>query len=242
MASHGTLVRAVLWRRLGARALDSFYAGVSAYLPVALLVLVVAVTGFDPFASGDTFGSLWLLVCAMGVIAAVLFETWMLSSLGRTPGKGALKIRVVSADNGAPTGQQALVRSALPVVAAAIGALIGVAVSMILPGTRMGGSGVLVVAGVGIASWLLIHLSPIWDRERRGWHDKAAGTSVVQDVPHAWRRTDDAANQRWRQLNRPEPLPHPPSRPLHPHNPHLTSIGTSQGDSSPRLPVTSIRR
>ena len=200
MASHGTLVRAVLWRRIGARALDSFYAGVSAYLPVAVLVPVVAVTGFDPFASGDAFGSLWLLVCAVGIIAAVLFETWMLSNLGRTPGKGALKIRVVSAGNGAPTAQQALVRSVLAVIAVAIGALIGAAVSVIWPRTRMGGSGVLVVAGFGAASWLLIHVSPIWDRERRGWNDKAAGTCVVHDVPHAWRRTDDAANQRWRQF------------------------------------------
>ena len=32
-------------------------------------------------------------------------------------------------------------------------------------------------------------------------------------------------------LRRPTALPHPPSRPLHPHNPHLTSIGTSQSGS-----------
>ena len=32
-------------------------------------------------------------------------------------------------------------------------------------------------------------------------------------------------------LRRPRALPHPASRPLHPHNPHLTSIGTSQSDS-----------
>ena len=31
-------------------------------------------------------------------------------------------------------------------------------------------------------------------------------------------------------LRRPRALPHPPSGPRHPHNPHLTSIGTSRGD------------
>ena len=32
-------------------------------------------------------------------------------------------------------------------------------------------------------------------------------------------------------LRRPRALPHPPSRPRHPHNPHLTSIGTSRRGS-----------
>ena len=32
-------------------------------------------------------------------------------------------------------------------------------------------------------------------------------------------------------------LRHPPSRPRHPHNPHLTSIETSRGGSSPTPPA-----
>ena len=40
-------------------------------------------------------------------------------------------------------------------------------------------------------------------------------------------------------LRRPRALPHTASRPRHPHNPHLTSIGTSRGDSNASSPESS---
>ena len=34
-------------------------------------------------------------------------------------------------------------------------------------------------AGAGLAAWLLVYASSLFDSDGRGWHDKAAGTVVV---------------------------------------------------------------
>ena len=35
----------------------------------------------------------------------------------------------------------------------------------------------------GTAAWLIVLVSPAWNHNERGWHDKAAGTIVIND-PH----------------------------------------------------------
>ena len=35
----------------------------------------------------------------------------------------------------------------------------------------------------GTAAWLIVLVSPAWNQNERGWHDKAAGTIVIND-PH----------------------------------------------------------
>ena len=194
--------RAALWRRLWARVLDSFLAAMSTYFPTAALVVVVIVTGFEPFASSDNaFGTAWLLVCALGIVATLLIEVWMLSRFGRTPGKRASRVRVVSSvDGSTATAQQALVRSTIPLIAATIGVLAGTAVDKIMFRADMRERGMLLAVCFGTVAWLLIHTSALWDKNRRGWPDRAASTIVIQDIPRAWRRTDDETSQRWRQF------------------------------------------
>lgn len=82
------------------------------------------------------------------------YEAWFTTVSGQTIGKRALGIRVVVLGGTEPPGLGAsVVRAALPV-------LMGVA-----------------TFGVG---WLVPYLWAIWDRDRRGLHDRVAGTEVIQ--------------------------------------------------------------
>ncbi len=70
--------------------------------------------------------------------------------------------------------------------------------SVFAPANALDGWEVAIVAAAAVASWLVIHLLVLLDADRRGWHDKAAGTIVTQDFPRVWRRIDDEMNQRWK--------------------------------------------
>ncbi len=196
----GMSSRSVLWRRLWARALDLLFAGISTYLPMFLLFLAVAVFGFNPFDSGtNVLGTIWLLVSSVGMVMALVFEAWMLSRVGHTPGKRILHIRVSDAgDDALPSFYQALVRSAVPIASAAVGALFGIVAAMYLKVPAVEESGIIIVVGCGGVAWLLIYLSSAFDSEGRGWHDKAAVTVAVTSIPRVSRRIDDEMNQRWK--------------------------------------------
>ena len=95
------------------------------------------------------------------VVTAVLawavvvgYEAWFTTVSGQTIGKRALGIRVVLVGGTEPPGLGAsVVRAALPVL--------------------MG------VVTFGVA-WIVPYLWVIWDRDRRGLHDRAAGTEVIR--------------------------------------------------------------
>ena len=93
MGTRRALARAVLWRRLWARVLDTLLAAISTHFPTVALFVTVVVTGFDPFESSNSaLGTLWLLVCVLGMLATLLLEAWALSRFGRTLGKRALGV------------------------------------------------------------------------------------------------------------------------------------------------------
>lgn len=102
----------------------------------------------------------WAIVATWAVYELVLTAT-----RGQTLGKMATRTRVVRADEiSRPDSDRGIgwsrsfVRLALPIV-------------LLLP--------VLLVPFYGALPAVIGYLSIIWDRDRRGWHDKAANTLVV---------------------------------------------------------------
>ena len=115
--------------RLGARLIDI----------VIGVILTVIVGIVDPF--------------LLPILVGAAYETCFVALKGQTPGKMALSIRVVRADNGAlPGWGPAAGRWVIPAIGYTL---------LILPG-------------------LLVHASLLWDDRRQGWHDKAVKTLVVK--------------------------------------------------------------
>lgn len=121
--------------------------------------LVTLVPQLLVFATIDGYGR----VVAAAVVEAV-YEIPQLALWGRTVGKRALGLRVVTTDGRElpPSWAQAFVRVALP------DAL------FLSPSDS--------IAGVAPIWWLAIYLPVLFDPWRRGVHDRAAGTRVVRDA------------------------------------------------------------
>lgn len=111
------------------------------------------------FAAIDGYGR----ILVAGLLEA-LYEIPQLAWWGRTVGKRALGIRVVTTDGRAatPSWAQAFVRVMLP------DAL------FLSPSDA--------IAGVAPLWWLAVYLPMLFDPWRRGVHDRAAGTRVVRDA------------------------------------------------------------
>jgi len=106
--------------------------------------------------SGSPVGAL------LSAIAYFLYEGLMLASQnGQTIGKKVLSIRVISANGQALTMNQTFTR-------AGVKAVLSILSSIKPPVTSV----------LGILS-LLDYLWPLWDANKQTWHDKAAGTYVV---------------------------------------------------------------
>ena len=116
-------------QRLGARLID-----------IVIGVVIGVIVGFvDPV--------------LLPIVAGAAYEVCFVALKGQTPGKMALSIKVVRADNGTVPGWgPAAGRWVIPTV----GYLL-----LFLPG-------------------LLVHASLLWDDRRQGWHDKAVKTLVVK--------------------------------------------------------------
>ena len=115
--------------RLGARLID-----------IVIGIIIGIVVGFvDPL--------------LLPILVGAAYETCFVALKGQTPGKMAVSIKVVRADNGTlPGWGPAAGRWVIPTV----GYLL-----LLLPG-------------------LLVHASLLWDDRRQGWHDKAVKTLVVK--------------------------------------------------------------
>ena len=98
------------------------------------------------------------IFAAVGIMAVIgLVYEWLMTGLvGATLGKLAVGIRVVKVEDGQKPGLgKSFIRWIIPIVGA-------------------------VACYIGA---LLVYLSPFWDKSGRqqGWHDKAAGTMVIQN-------------------------------------------------------------
>ena len=107
------------------------------------------------------------LFASMFVYLLVAFyDSVLVAALGYTLGKRVLGIRIVSLDGSKPRFRTACGRW----------------ITLHPPwGFILGGmSGNLVVGLLaGLSLILIIYLSPVWNNQRRGWHDRLANTVVV---------------------------------------------------------------
>jgi uncharacterized RDD family membrane protein YckC len=158
---------ASMGRRFGARLIDGVVFGVIyAILAVAGAAGAVgAAKNCDPNAAdystcinnaSSDFVAKFTAVIGILAIIGLLYEWLMVGLVGRTLGKMALGLHVVNAETGQKPGLgKSFIRWIIPMVGS-------------------------IACGIG---QLLVYLSPFWDKSGRqqGWHDKAAGTMVVQN-------------------------------------------------------------
>ncbi len=179
------------WKRAAARAVDAFLSVLLAALLTIVATLIAAAVAQPDLVFGnenwDSFYQLLVLLLVLASILVIRYEVAATTRRGRTVGKKSMGIRVVhcddrhgsssdSSDWEYPEPLYSLFRWAIPHGAAAFAALVaGVAA---VP--RIGGFGVLLGAGLGLAAWTVVYLSSLLDENGRGWHDKAAGTVVVE--------------------------------------------------------------
>lgn len=118
--------------------------------PVVALALLIGVRTADDLADKAFAVNVAVVGCAF------TYEFGMIARWGRTVGKFAMGTRVVRVDTGGPLlWWSAAIRALVPLAAG-------------------------VIPGVGMFLSLLIYATAFWDRRRQGWHDRAAGTIVVQ--------------------------------------------------------------
>ena len=154
-------------QRLGARVVDWV-------IMASLAVVPVIISSFLAFGwlFSDIDGELdnWLIVASAAILAALLcglalYEVAMTARKGQTVGKQAMGIKVVRADSGeVPGWGRSVVRWFIPVAFSFACCVIAVAV------------GVLELVCL---AWI-VYLSMLWDKTRRGWYDKIAGTLVIE--------------------------------------------------------------
>lgn len=119
-------------------------------------------------------------VVSVGLFVVVFFyEVLATQAWGRTLGKRFRGLRVVCRDSGLELDLGgAVARGSVLWGAGLIGSVVAALVGVALP--MLG----------GIALSLLVHASSLLDRDGRGWHDKVAGTAVVEAAS-----VDPAADQ-----------------------------------------------
>ena len=173
------LVPAGLGRRVAARVID---------LPIALPVAImcgtaVGVVGLMAVWSGDSSNEAsWTALIALAFATPlVLYEVLWIKRRGSTTGKRLTGVRIVRWPDGGPVsagralGRYAILHS---------GTAAGVLVAAQMPND----TSVWAWLAVAAAWWPLVGLSPLLDRQQRGWHDKAAGTIAIAHEPPSARR------------------------------------------------------
>ena len=155
--------------RFGARLIDTIILSALAFVLLLVLhytdVKPIPIDDLDNSDAYETYvESLDEVFVALIAITA-FYEIALTATRGQTLGKMATRIAVVRADDLStanwgrpPSWGKSFMRWVLPTVLG-------------LPS--------IWVPVIGYILWLLCYLSLTWDRERQGWHDKAAGTLVV---------------------------------------------------------------
>lgn len=127
------------WRRVGAYLLDI----VIIFVPLTIVIALFA------------WAEIWAVVVIAYIALIVLpfaYFTYFHGSSGRTPGKSALGIRVVSEDSGDPISY----------------------------GRAFGRYGITVVFSFVFIPWVLDYLWPLWDSKNQSLHDKVVSSVVVR--------------------------------------------------------------
>ena len=162
-------------RRRG-RLTEATYVFAILILPASAVGSLIALLQFHPAADKRALDkALWLYVS--GVLAALLavaaYEAWS-TSTGRPRWRDVRAgTRVVRMRDGRPPGFIAsLGRSILPIVAGLVGIVLGAWIPTAFPLALMAGPAV----------WSLVYATAFWDDNGRGWHDKLAGTVVIEDT------------------------------------------------------------
>lgn len=126
-------------------------------------------TGGDENAQAAVSGLLALFMVGMASLVAVLYEPVTTARSGQTIGKRDQQVRVVRYQDGcASEAFRCVARWAVPNAAGTLGWVVAAAIGLPMPYLGMPGL------------WLLIYVSPLWGRGRRGWHDMIARTVVVE--------------------------------------------------------------
>ena len=204
MNEHGGLQLADPKRRAAARAID-------AVVTIVLALAAFMVAGFAAAFVSLSMGGLsgdddalygWLVLFSLLALVPVAgYEVAATARRGQTFGKRCMGLRVVvwDEDIAAPAGgaesvdaRRSIERWAVP---HGSGLLAGV-VAGVVAAPKIGAYGLLVGADTWLVVSMVIYLSALGDPHGRGWHDKAAGTVVVeaatqQPPPHRGDPTDE---------------------------------------------------
>ncbi len=191
VTEHGGWQPAGAKRRAAARAIDAAVTVVLAFVVMmAAGMLAVAVSLSVDGWSGDR-DTFWLVLFMVPALVPVAgSEVIAIARRGQTLGKKAMGLRVVvwDEDAAAPAGGAGGLGAACSIERWAVphgaGVLTGV-VAGAATAPMIGGYGVLVGADMWLVVSAVICLSALGDPHRRGWHDKAAGTVVVEAAPGA---------------------------------------------------------
>ncbi len=186
---------AVFWRRATARAIDAVcmlvLCGLAAMAASIVLLIFIVAGEVDLF--GNNEGPLAeLLIVGMVLLALVLtylYEVTSTARWGQTFGKRLMDlcvIRCLDTENVAvepPRRHSSMMRWAIPHGAAVAATILsGVAVMAIGDEGLTDGEflRLLVPFCVFVAVvWSMCYVSALFDSQRQGWHDKAAGTIVI---------------------------------------------------------------
>lgn len=177
-----------LWQRAAARAIDALVMAILGSLMTLVAALVsVLIAQPDLFSdeNWEDFFLLFLLLTIAASIPVARYEVASTARRGQTLGKRSMGIRVVHWDDHAASTSdhrlpltRSLVRWAVPHIA---GVTVAVTAAMVsFPMIARFRTIFFISAGAGLTAWMLVYLSSLWDKDGRGWHDKAAGTVVVE--------------------------------------------------------------
>lgn len=164
---------------------ERFLARFHDFIIMALLMLVAALLAAAAVVVGLLLGANWnwgdentqaavsgllaLFMVGMASLVALLYEPVTTARSGQTIGKRDQQVRVVRyQDGGASEASRCVTRWAVPIAAGVLGWVVAASIGLPMPYLGMPGL------------WLLIYVSPLWGRGRRGWHEMIAGTAVVE--------------------------------------------------------------
>ena len=176
--------RASWARRLTARLVDlTITAAIAFIADTTFRVLTLTLYGDENYDEAYSYGAASLFV------AVLLFEVSLIVNTARkgtTPGKKLLGIKVIAHSDSLPPGTtRAIIRWAFPLAPTA--PLIDGFIRDIPElannehAAALSGRAWWIWAAVGW--WLLAHVPALWDRDRRGWHEKASDTIVIRAAP-----------------------------------------------------------
>ena len=179
-------------RRVAARAIDAAVTVVLALVAMMVAgftagIVTLYVHGFS--GSDEATLYVWMILFSLlALIPVARYEVTAIARRGQTLGKKTMGLRVVVWDEGAGApvdgsggvgAGRSIERWAVPHGA---GLLAGV-VAGAAAAPMIGAYGLLVGADTWLVVSAVIYLSALGDPHRRGWHDKTAGTAVVEAAP-----------------------------------------------------------